>query len=131
RDMAGGRGRGAQRGQGGQAGRAVAIDKATVTGRQRRQRRAVNLGLVVGRDGQGRRNDAQRAGHVADGVVGVGGARGGDGVGAEVAAGGRRRRQRRLGRHAVDGVAVDEAAVTGRQRRQRRAVNLGLVVGRD
>ena len=45
----------AQRGRGGQAGRRVVIDEATVAGRQRGHRRTVNLALVVGGDRQSRR----------------------------------------------------------------------------
>ena len=131
--MAAGGGRRGERRLSGQAGRGVAVDEARVTGRQRRQRRAVDLGLVVGGDRQRRRGDGQGPGDVADRVVAVDRAAGGDGVGAarDVAAGGGRRGQRGLGRQAGRGVAVDEARVAGRQRRQRRAVDLGLVVGRD
>ena len=42
----------------GQAGGGVAVDEAAVAGRQRRQRRAIDLGLVVGGDRQWRGEDA-------------------------------------------------------------------------
>ena len=132
-DTAGRCGGRAEGGLGVEAGRSVAVDEARVTGRQGRQRCAVDLGLVVGGDRQRRRGDGQRPGDVADAVVGVDRAAGGDGVGAagDMAGGGGRRRQRGLGRQAGRRVAIDEAGVAGRERRQCRAVDLGLVVGRD
>ena len=92
----------------------VAVDEAGVAGGQRRQRRAVDLGLVVGRDRQRRRGDGQGAGDVADRVIGVDRAAGGDRVGAarDVAAGGGRGAERGLGGQAGRGVAVDEARCT-------------------
>src|SRR5262249_46641877 len=68
-DMAGGGGGRRQGGPGGQVGRAVAVDPARVRRGQARQRRAVDLALVVRRDGQRRRGDRQRASHVGDRVI--------------------------------------------------------------
>src|SRR5207302_4567490 len=79
-DVAGG-GRGsadARRGVGRarEGGRSVAVDQAGVGHRQGRQGRRVDLGLIVGGDGQAGRAQTQGAGDIADAVVGVGGARG-------------------------------------------------------
>src|SRR2546428_11629357 len=59
----------------------IAIDEAQVSNRQCRQGSSVDLGLVVGDDGQRRRGHGQRAGGVGDAVVDVNCARGGCGGG--------------------------------------------------
>src|SRR2546428_2620266 len=73
-----------------EAGGGVAVDEAAVAGGQGRQGGAVQLALVVGRDGQRRLRHRDGAVDVRDGVVGVRGAAGGDRV-CSGAAGGRRR----------------------------------------
>src|SRR6267378_1612830 len=100
----------------------VAIDEAQVSNSQRRQGSSVDLGLVVRDDGQRCRSHGQRAGGVADRVVGIGGARGGGGDA-----------RRRVGQAGEGGrsVAVDQAGVAHCQRRQWRAVDLGLLVSGD
>ena len=117
----------------GQARAAVAIDEAAVGRRQRRQRGAVGFRLVAGRDREGDRRHRQTAGGVADRVIGIDGAVGGDRVRAADHVAGRRcrGRQGRLRRQARAAVAIDEAAVGRRQRRQRGAVGFRLVAGRD
>ena len=131
--MAAGRGGGGQRRLSREAGGGVAIDEAAVAGRESRQGSAVDLGLVVGGDHQRHRGDGESSGHVADAVVGVDRAAGGDAVGVarNVAAGRGRCRQCRLSGEAGRGVAIDEARVARREGRQRGAVDLGLVDGRD
>ena len=122
-----------KRGQRRQAGRGVAVDKAAVAGRQAGQCRAISLGLVVGRDRQGDRRYRERTGNVADRVVRVHGAAGGDAVrpaGNRTCRRGRGAERRQRGQ-AGRRIAVDKAAVAGRQAGQCRAVSLGLVVGRD
>src|SRR6267143_3746317 len=115
----------------------VAIDEAQVSNSQCRQGSSVDLGLVVRDDHQRRRGHGQRAGGVADRVVGIGGARGGDGVRAagDVAGGGGGGGDARrcVGQAGEGGrsVAVDQAGVAYCQRRQRSAVDLGLLVSGD
>src|SRR6267378_4424436 len=120
-------------GQAGEGGRSVAVDQAGVAHCQRRQRRAVDLGLLVSGDGQRRRGDGQGAGGVADAVVAIGCACGGDGVGAagDVAGGGGGGRDRWLRSERGRGVAVHEPRVAGGQRRQGRSIDLGLVDNGD
>src|SRR5208337_2373180 len=118
---------------GGEAGGGVAIDESRVRRGERRQRRAIELGLIVGGDGQHRRGDGETAGRVADAVIAVGRAAGGNDVriARDVAAGRCRGTQRRLRGEAGRGVPVDQADIAGRQCRQHSAVDLGFVNGGD
>src|SRR5262249_58852164 len=67
--MAAGGGGRRQRGRGGQAARGVAVYQPRVRRGERRQSRAVHLGLVVRRDRQRRRGDRQACRERADRVV--------------------------------------------------------------
>src|SRR5208337_1904254 len=105
------------------------VNQAGIAGRQGGQRRAIDLGLVDGGDGQRRRGDRQGPCNVADRVVAVGRPAGGNWVGArrDWAVSGGGGAQHRQGGQACAGVTVDEAGVGRGERRQRGAVNLGVV----
>src|SRR5439155_1656618 len=126
-------GRGRQRRLGGQTGGGVTVDQAGGRMEERREGRAGGLVQAVGGDGQGHRVHGQRAGHIADRVVAVDRARGGDAVrvAAHVAAGRGRGRQGRLGGQTGGGVTVDQAGGRIGQRRQGSAVVLVQAVGGD
>ena len=103
--------------------------KPVAAGGQPRVRRPVGAGLVVGGDGERGGGDAERAGGVADRVVAAGEARGGDGVGPDVAGAGRWGGE---GERAVEvrGVLAEhEAGDAGVERGVGAAVGAGLPVG--
>ena len=114
-DRARGRRRRGDGRQGRQVGRGVAVDEPRVTDRQRRVGLSVDFGLVIGRDGQRGSVHGQRAGHIADSVVGVDRTAGSDRVAANRALGRRRRRDGTADSSDCRRVAVDEATVGGRQ----------------
>ena len=121
------------RGLGGQAGRGVAIDEAAVADCEGRQGRAIDLGLVVGGDGQRGRRDRQAPGNIADRVVDVGRAAGDDCVRAcrywAMRGGGGA--QHRLGVKLALVSPLTKPEYDAEKRRQRRAVNLGVALGGD
>src|SRR5205814_5640769 len=75
-DVAGGRRRGGERRLGRQTGGGVAVDQAGEAGRQRGQRGAVGLGLVVGIDHEADSGDRERAADVRDRVIAIHGGAG-------------------------------------------------------